>query len=104
MKDFIIDSWDAIMNNQHNPLRHLDVASQHFVMQVLGWMWSMIFSLTFFSIYQFGITWMLHLVVFAGMALTVAIFKVADQAQPQLAERLELSHGNQCVWKIDTEA
>jgi hypothetical protein len=104
MKDFIIDSWDAIMNNQHNPLRHLDVASQHFVMQVLGWMWSMIFSLTFFSIYQFGITWMLHLVVFAGMALTVAIFKVADQTQPQMAERLALSQGSQCVWKIDSEA
>ena len=104
MKAFVISSWDAIMNNKYNPLRHLDVASQHFVMQVLGWMWSMIFSLSFFSIYHFGITWMLHLALFAGMALTVAIFKVADDAEPSFNEPMELTQGSQCVWKMDSEA
>jgi hypothetical protein len=79
MKKFIVDSWDAVMNSERNPLRHLDIASQHFVMQALGWMWSMIFSLMFFSIYQFGITWMLHMLFIAGMALTVSVFKTAER-------------------------
>ena len=85
MKKFIVDSWDAVMNSDRNPLRHLDVASQHVVMQALAWMWSMVFSLMFFSIYQFGITWALHVLFIAGMALTVSVFKNAERnasAQP----------------------
>lgn len=84
MKEFIVNSWDAVMNNEHNPLRHLDIASQHVVMLALGWMWSMVFSLMFFSIYQFGITWALHLLPISGIALTVSVFK---QAEKQQAER-----------------
>ena len=104
MKNFIIESWDAIMNNERNPLRHLDVAAQHFAMQMLGWMWSMVFSLIFLSIYQFGITWMVHLLFFAGMALTVAIFKVADD-ESSPSDRLTLSgKGRQSIWQLDTEA
>lgn len=79
MKKFIVDSWDAIMNSERNPLRHLDIASQHIVMQALAWMWSMVFSLMFFSIYHFGITWMLHMLFIAGMALTVSAFKMAEK-------------------------
>ncbi len=79
MKKFIVDSWDAVMNSERNPLRHLDVASQHVVMQALAWMWSMVFSLMFFSIYQFGITWALHVLFIAGMALTVSVFKNAER-------------------------
>ena len=45
MKRFLNDCWAAVMDNQRNPLRHLDMASQHYFMQVLGWMWSMVFSL-----------------------------------------------------------
>jgi hypothetical protein len=79
MKKFIVDSWDTVMNSDRNPLRHLDIASQHIVMQALAWMWSMIFSLMFFSIYQFGITWALHMLFIAGMAITVSVFKVAEK-------------------------
>ena len=54
MKHAIVETWDAVMDNRHNPLRHLDLASQHYLMQVLGWMWSMVFCLSFLSIVQFG--------------------------------------------------
>lgn len=54
MRKFIADCWAAVMDNRHNPLRHLDLASQHYFMQVLGWMWSMVFSLAFLSIFKFG--------------------------------------------------
>ena len=75
MKQFIVGCWEAVMDNQHNPLRHLNLASQHYFMQVLGWMWSMVFSLTFLSIFHFCLTWMAHLLLFAGVAMTVAIFR-----------------------------
>ena len=50
MKKFIVNCWNAVMDNRRNPLSHLDLASQHYFMQVLGWMWSMVFSLSFLSI------------------------------------------------------
>ena len=58
MKEHIVRSWDAVMDNRRNPHRHLDLASQHYFMQVLAWMWSMVFSLTFLSIFSFGLTWL----------------------------------------------
>jgi len=83
MKDFILGSWDAVMDHHRNPLRHLDLASQHYLMQVLGWMWSMVFSLTFLSIFQFGFTWLAHLCLIGGVCMTVALFREADrQALP----------------------
>ena len=55
MKKIVVNSWDAVMDNRHNPLRHLDLASQHYLMQVLDWMWSMVFSLTFFQFLSSGL-------------------------------------------------
>ena len=79
MKNFIVGCWDAVMDNRYNPLRHLDVASQHFIMQVLAWMWSMVFSLSFLSIYHFGIAWAGHLLLIGGVAATVAVFKEGEK-------------------------
>ena len=105
MKQAIIDSWDAVMDNQSNPLRHLDLASQHYFMQVLGWMWSMVFSLSFLSIFQFGYVWGAHLLVFGGIYFTVATFREAQkQADEQSTPAPTLSSASRCVWKMDSEA
>ena len=105
MKAFIVSSWEAIMDNRKNPLHHLDLATQHYFMQVLGWMWSMVFSLSFLSIFQFGLVWLGHLLVFGGMAMTVAVFREAEKQREQAAlPATGLSAASQCVWKLDTEA
>jgi hypothetical protein len=105
MKQMIAESWSAVMDNQRNPLRHLDLASQHYFMQVLGWMWSMVFSLSFLSIFEFGWVWLSHLLVFGGMAFTVAVFKEAKkQSVDTQLERQSLSNSSSCVWKLDSEA
>lgn len=105
MKQFILDTWDAVMDSRHNPLSHLDLASQHYIMQVLGWMWSMVFSLSFLSIFHFGYVWVAHLLMIGGVAFTVSVFREA-QKQRILAEPdvPEMSAGSRCVWKLDTEA
>ena len=93
------------MDNSRNPLSHLDMASQHYFMQVLGWMWSMVFSLSFLSIFHFGYAWLGHVLVIAGICMTVAVFKEAEK-QEFNAESLplELSGASRCVWKMDSEA
>ena len=100
----LVGIWDALMDNRKNPLRHLEMSTQHYFMQVLGWMWSMIFSLSFLSIYQFGITWLLHVFVIGGIAMTVALFREAERGQQEEDERPQLSRGSRCVWQLDAEA
>lgn len=105
MKKFIVDSWTAVMDNRHNPLRHLDLASQHYSMQVLGWMWSMVFSLSFLSIFHFGAVWMAHLLVFGGIAFTVAVFRESEKKRVAIeAATMNLSSASRCVWRLDSEA
>ena len=105
VKTFIVDCWDAVMDNRRNPLRYLDLASQHYFMQVLGWMWSMVFSLSFLSIFYFGVVWMAHLLVFGGIAFTVAIFKESEKKRAGIeAATIELSAASRCIWKLDSEA
>lgn len=36
MQTKIVGIWNSIMDSRHNPLRHLDLASQHYLMQVRG--------------------------------------------------------------------
>jgi len=105
MKEFMTESWGAVMDNRRSPLRHLDLASQHYFMQVLGWMWSMVFSLSFLSIYNFGLVWLAHLLVFGGIAFTVAVFRESEKQRAEIkAATICLSSSSQCVWKLDSEA
>jgi hypothetical protein len=85
MKHAIVETWDAVMDNRHNPLRHLDLASQHYLMQVLGWMWSMVFCLSFLSIVQFGYIWLAHLLLIAGITMTVSVFRQAERSRAPAA-------------------
>jgi hypothetical protein len=105
MKAAIVSAWESVMDSRHNPLRHLDLAAQHYFMQVLGWMWSMVFSLMFLSIVEFGFTWLAHLVVIGGIAMTVALFWEAEGRTNAVAHPVEnMGRASRCVWKLDSEA
>ena len=91
MKKLIASCWDAVMNNSRNPLRHLNLTSQLRVMLILAWMWSMVFSLGFLSIFAFGLTWAFHLLVLAGIGFTVITFKNEEEQARKREEGLGLS-------------
>ena len=71
MKKFIVESYELVMDSRKNPLHHLDLASQHYIMQALGWMWSMVFSLSFLSVFHFHFVWGAHILMFGGICLKV---------------------------------
>ena len=73
------DPWDALMSIERNPLRHLPLSTAHLLMQILAWMWSIIFSFAVGSYLAFGITAVAHSLVLAGVFVTLAIFRVARQ-------------------------
>ena len=54
MNKFIYDSWIVVMNSEHVPLRSIpDTNTRHLVMQLLAWMWCIIFSMYIGSITVF---------------------------------------------------
>ena len=80
MRQFIYDSWNSVMNADKNPLKNIpDLNTRHMVLQVLAWMWCIMFSLYFGSMWVFGITAIAHVFILAAVVLTVATFETARQ-------------------------
>lgn len=78
-------AWHAVMNEKHNPLRHFPLMTAHMMMQILAWMWSIIFALAFSSYLVFGVAVVGHALVLAGVFATLAVFRRAEQPQPASA-------------------
>ena len=78
MRQFVYDSWNSVMNADKNPLKNIpDLNTRHMVLQVLAWMWCIMFSLYFGSMWIFGITAIAHVFILAAVVLTVATFETA---------------------------
>jgi len=85
--NFIVNAWNSVMNHNNNPLRHIDdMQTRHVVMQILAWMWCIIFSMSIGSITVFGISAIAHTLLIAGIVITVATFETAKR-KPQLFSR-----------------
>jgi hypothetical protein len=81
--NYIIYAWNFIFNHEVSPVRNIpDIALRHYVLQALGLMWAVSFSLAIGS-YTF-LAWSLigHTVLIAAVAITVATLTAAA-AKPQ---------------------
>ena len=97
MREFIYDSWNGVMNMDRNPLRHIpDLNVRHMVLQVLAWMWCIVFSIFLGSYLVFGLTAIAHVLLLAAIAITVGTFDTANR-NPQMlsdvAKRLDGYNG-----------
>ena len=80
MKKTIVDNWNFIMNHNKNPLRNIpDTNTRHMIMQILAWMWCIVFSMYFSSMWIFGITTIAHIFILGAIAITVATFETAKR-------------------------
>ena len=90
MREFIYDSWNGIMNANVNPLKHIpDINTRHMVLQVLAWMWCIVFSMYVGSIFVMGITMIAHVIFLAAIVITVATFETAKNNSNSFKLRLE---------------
>ena len=71
-------SYKSIMDSRYNPLSHIqDVTIRHLVMQLLAWMWCIVFSMWLGSIVVFGVSAAVHAILIAGVFITAATFEAA---------------------------
>ena len=79
MKKLIYDSWNSIMDHKKNPLRHIpDLSARHLILQLLAWMWCIVFSFYVGSILVFGISALAHMLLIAAIVVTIGTFKYAE--------------------------
>ena len=76
MQKFIHDSWTSIMDAEHNPLRHIpDTSTRHLILQLLAWMWCIIFASAIGSWYFLGLSAIAHSLLLAGIVITATTFE-----------------------------
>lgn len=90
MREFIYDSWNGIMNAEINPLKHIpDTNTRHMVLQVLAWMWCIVFSMYMGSIFVMGVSMIAHVLFLTAIVVTVATFETAKNNPRAFKLRLE---------------
>ena len=76
----MIKTWKLIMDWRYNPLSHIpDTNTRHMVMQVLAWMWCIIFAMSVGSVTVFGISAIAHALLIAGVLITAGVFETAKR-------------------------
>ena len=87
--------YKLIMDSRYNPLRHIpDTNTRHLVMQMLAWMWCIIFSMWMGSIVVFGISAIAHALLIAGEFITAGVFETAKR-KPQYFGGLGRGNGGE---------
>ncbi len=88
MRQFIVNGWNLIFDAEVSPLRNIpDVATRHYVLQGLAFMWAVAFATAIGSYTVLAASILGHTVLIAAAAITVATFSAA-------AERPELFANN----------
>ncbi len=71
-------TYKTVMDSRYNPLANVqDVTTRHLVMQILAWMWCIVFSMWMGSILVFGVSAVVHAILIAGVFITAATFETA---------------------------
>ena len=87
--------YKMVMDSKFNPLSNIqDVTIRHLIMQLLAWMWCIIFSMWVGSIVVFGISAVIHALLIAGVFITAAVFETARR-KPQFFGGLGRGNGGE---------
>ena len=76
----LYNMWSVVMEHEKNPLSYIpDMQTRHMMMQLLAWMWCIIFASSLGSMVVFGVTAIAHTLLVAGVFITVAVFEAAKK-------------------------
>ncbi len=78
MLKMIAFAWNFVFNHEISPLRHIpDVGTRHMILQILGWMWAVAFSVAIGSYALLPASLIGHAVLIAAAAITTATYTSA---------------------------
>lgn len=78
MQKFVASAWNYIFDHEVSPLRHIpDVGTRHMILQILGWMWAVTFSVAIGSYALLPASLIGHAALIAAAAITAATYTAA---------------------------
>ena len=78
MRKLIVLAWNYVFDHEVSPLRHIpDFTVRHMVLQMLGWMWAIAFSIAIGSYTFLAFSLLGHAVLLGAVAVTVATYATA---------------------------
>ena len=83
----VVFCWQYVFNHEVSPLRNIpDIAMRHYVLQALGLMWAIAFTIAMGSYTFLAVNVISHTVLLAAAAITVTTWTTAT-AKPNLFVR-----------------
>ena len=80
MREWVFNCWNVVMDHNMNPLSKIpDFSTRHMIMQVLAWMWCIVFAIIVGSMWAGVFSMMLHTLLLGAVAITVATFETAKR-------------------------
>ena len=80
MREWIYNCWNVVMDHNKNPLSAIpDFSTRHMIMQVLAWMWCIVFGIIVGSMYAGVFSMVLHTLLLGAVAITVGTFETAKR-------------------------
>ena len=80
MREWVYNCWNVVMDHEKNPLSNIpDFSTRHMIMQVLAWMWCIVFAIIVSSMWAGVISMVLHALLLAAVAVTGATFETAKR-------------------------
>ncbi len=87
MRQFVIDSYNGVMNENYNPLKYIpNENARHILMLGLMWMWATIFAVWSGTMIFLGPSVFFHSLLIFGLLVTVGTFKFASSYDPSQGE------------------
>jgi len=84
MKEWVYECWTSVMDADKNPLKHIpNTNTRHMILQILAWMWCIVFSFYTGSFFVFGFSAIAHVIILGAIAITVGTFETAKR-KPQI--------------------
>ena len=80
MREWVYNCWNVVMDHNMNPLSNIpDFSTRHMIMQVLAWMWCIVFAIIVGSMWAGVFSMIIHALLLAAIAVTVATFETAKR-------------------------
>ena len=80
MREWVYNCWNVVMDHNKNPLSAIpDFSTRHMIMQVLAWMWCIVFGIIVGSMYAGVFSMVLHTLLLGAIAVTVGTFEMAKK-------------------------
>ena len=80
MREWVYDCWNSVMDDKRNPLSAIpDFSTRHMIMQVLAWVWCIVFAMMVGSWTVFGVSAIGHVLLLGAIAITVTTFETAKR-------------------------